>query len=208
MDQFNDIVTSEAQFRAVMGHPSSLVLKKHIHALDDYCRVFIERSPFILLASADSEGHMDVSPKGDPAGFVKVLDEHTLAVPDRLGNRRADTFRNLLANPQVGLIFLVPGKEETLRVSGRAFIVRDAWIRARMTVRDREPDFAIIIKVDEAFFHCSKCIVRSRLWDTAAWPSTAGLPSLAQTSVAHARLKESVEEVQVLIDKSLCERLY
>jgi PPOX class probable FMN-dependent enzyme len=206
--RFREVVTSESEFRAVIGHPSELVVRKHIHALDDYCRRFIERSPFVLLASADAAGRMDVSPKGDPAGFVQVLDAHTLAIPDRPGNRRADTFGNLLANPHVALIFLVPGKQETLRVSGRGAIVRDAWLRERMAVQGRVPEFAIVVTVEEAFFHCAKCMVRSRLWEPAAWPSTAGLPTLAETSVAHARLGHTVDEVQALIDRGLRERLY
>ncbi|HET9024650.1 MAG TPA: pyridoxamine 5'-phosphate oxidase family protein [Burkholderiaceae bacterium] len=207
-DRFSEIVSSEAQFRAVIGHPIDLVVRKHIHALDRFCRVFIERSPFLLLASADGEGRMDVSPKGDPAGFVQVLDEHTLVIPDRPGNRRADTFCNLLANPNVALIFLVPGKQETLRVSGRACIVRDAWIRERMAVQGKVPEFAIVVKVEEAFFHCAKCVVRSKLWDPLAWPGTAGLPTLAEASLAHAKLDCSVHEVQAVIDEGLRNRLY
>jgi uncharacterized protein len=206
--RFSEVIATEPQFRAVMGHPSALVVNKHIHALDDFCRAFIVRSPFVLLASADGEGRMDVSPKGDPAGFVQVLDDHTLVVPERLGNRRADTFCNLLANPKVALIFLVPGKQETLRVSGSAIIVRDAWIRQRMAVNDKVPDFAIVVKVEEAFFHCAKCMVRSKLWEPAAWPDTHGLPSLAETNVAHGKLNQSVKEVQALIDKGMRERLY
>ena len=206
--RFSDVVRTEQQLRAVIGNPSELVLRKHIHALDHYCRVFIERSPLALLASADAAGRMDVSPKGDPAGFVQVLDDHTLVIPDRPGNRRADTFCNLLVNPQVGLIFLVPGKQETLRVSGRAFIVRDHWIRERMAVQARLPDFAVVVHVEEVFFHCAKCMVRSKLWQPGAWPDTAGLPTLAEANVAHARLDASVEEVQALIDRGLRERLY
>jgi PPOX class probable FMN-dependent enzyme len=209
MDQrFSEIITTELQFRAVMGYPSALVINKHIHALDNYCRVFIARSPFLLLASADDQGRMDISPKGDPEGFVQVLDDHTLVIPERLGNRRADTFSNLLVNPRVALIFLVPGKRETLRVSGSAFIVRDTWIRARMAINDKVPDFAIVVKIDEVFFHCAKCMVRSKLWEPNAWPDTQGLPSLAETNVAHGKLDQPVHEVQALIDKALRERLY
>ena len=206
--RFSEVVTSESQFRAVMGHPSELIVRKHIHALDDYCRRFVARSPFLLFASAGEGGCMDVSPKGDPAGFVQVLDDHTLVIPERPGNRRADTFGNLLVNAQVALIFLVPGKRETLRINGRAFIARDAWIRDRMAINGKVPDFAIVVHVHEAFFHCAKCMVRSNLWEPSAWPDTEGLPSLAETSVAHAKLDTPVEEVQALIDRGLRERLY
>jgi PPOX class probable FMN-dependent enzyme len=118
----------------------------------------------MLIASADSNGNTDVSPKGDPIGFVKILDDKTLAIPDRLGNKRADTIENILTNPNVGLIFLIPGKTETLRVSGKAQVVRDKALLNSMAVKGKSPDFAIIVTVEEAFFHCSKCMIRSKLW--------------------------------------------
>jgi len=206
--RFANVVTSEAQLRGVIGQPSALVTNKHIHALDDYCRRFIARSPFLLIASAGADGRLDVSPKGDPSGFVQVLDEHTLAIPERPGNRRADTFCNVLVNPNVALIFLVPGKGETLRVSGRACVVRDAWVREPLAVRGKVPEFVTIIEVQEMFFHCTKCVVRSGLWEPARWPGTDGLPSLAETSIAHAKSTQSVQEVQALVDQGLREHLY
>lgn len=151
---------------------------------------------------------MDVSPRGDPAGFVRVLDEHTLAIPDRPGNRRADTFKNVLQNEHVGLLFLIPGKHETLRVSGRAIVVRDAELRETMAVDGRLPDFAIVVGVEQAFFQCAKCMIRSNMWNTKAWPPLAGLPSQAETIVAAARLDISVDEMQAIIDKDRETRLY
>jgi PPOX class probable FMN-dependent enzyme len=151
---------------------------------------------------------MDISPKGDAPGFVRVLDDRTLAVPDRPGNRRADAFTNVLENPRVGLIFLVPGKSETLRVGGRATIVRDADLRESMAARGKTPDFALAVDVEEAFFHCSKCIVRSSLWIAQAWPSLDGLPSLAQTMVDAAALPMPVEALEEIIKQNESERLY
>ena len=208
MYEFKDIVKTEAQFRAVMGNPGPKVIAKTLDRLDEHCWTFIGRSPFLLIASSDGEGHFDVSPKGDLPGFVKILDDHTLVVPERLGNRRADTFRNVLKDSAVGLIFLIPGKRETLRVSGNASIVRDADLRAAMAVNGQEPEFALAIRVSEAFFHCAKCIVRSKLWSPENWPILDGLPSLAQTMVDGGRLKESVGEMQAIIDKDEQERLY
>ena len=205
---FSEFVTTEAQFRAVMGNPSHRVLKKHVHALDAHCRAFIAKSPFLLVASSDSEGRMDVSPKGDPAGFVRVLDDQTLIIPDRPGNRRADTFTNLLGNPHLGLLFLIPGKQETLRVCGTGAIVRDRWIRDEMAIGVKVPDFAIVVKVEEVFFHCAKCLIRSRLWDRESWPDLDGLASLAQTVVDAGKLEETVAEVQAVIDRDVRERLY
>jgi hypothetical protein len=205
---FNEVITTEQELEAVLGHPNARVLAKTIDSLDGYCRGFIARSPFVLVGSAGADGSIDVSPKGDPPGFVLVLDDKTLAVPERPGNRRADTFRNVLGNPRVGLIFLIPGKRETLRIGGDALIVRDAELRQRMALNGRVPDLALVVTVREAFFHCSKCMIRSHLWEPASWPSLAGLPTLADAGVAHARATETVEELQALIDNDERTRLY
>lgn len=205
---FSETVTTESQFRAVIGHPNHRVQGKHIAALDGHCRAFIAKCPFVLIASADAAGNMDVSPKGDPPGFVRVLDDTTLAIPERPGNRQADTFSNLVQNRHVALIFLIPGKQETLRVSGTAVIVRDRWLREEMAMAGKTPEFAIAVTVTGAFFHCAKCIVRSRLWDPSAWPDVSGLPSLAQAMVDAGKLEETPAEMQSLIDKDLRERLY
>ena len=135
--QFKDVVTDPAQFRELMGEPPPPCVAKTITIMDRHCRAFIARSPFVLIASANAQGMMDISPKGDATGFVLVLDDKTLAVPDRPGNRRADTFTNVLENPRVGLIFFVPGKSETLRISGSAKIVRDADLRSRWRLAAR-----------------------------------------------------------------------
>jgi uncharacterized protein len=127
---FRDAVTSEEALRALVGRPSELAIRKEISYLDAHCRAFIARSPFVLIATSGASGRADVSPKGDPPGFVQVLDEHRLVIPDRPGNRRLDGMRNLLENPHVGLLFLIPGLEETLRVKGRAWIIRDEEILA------------------------------------------------------------------------------
>jgi len=206
--RFEDVITTEAQFRAVIGHPHPRTLKKELSHLDDFCRAFIGRSPFVVISSSGADGRVDVGPRGDPPGFVQVLDEHTLAIPDRPGNRRADTFTNILQNDHVGLLFFIPGKQETLRVRGRARIVRDAALRATMMVGGKPPDFAIVVAVEQAFFQCAKCIIRSNLWNVEAWPSLAGLPSQAETIVSAAKLDISVDEMQRIIDEDRKNRLY
>jgi len=206
--RFHDVVQTEAELRSVMGTPTALVTQKELKALDAHAQQFIERSPFLLIATSGADGRLDVSPKGDPAGFVKVLDPHTLAIPDRPGNRRADTFTNLIANEQIGLIFLIPGKQETLRVSGRAIIVRDAAIREQLAVKGKLPDFAIIVAVEQMFFHCAKCIIRSGLWSPDAWPALTGLASLAETLVSAGKPAETVEQLQVEIDNDAAKNLY
>ncbi len=206
--RFHEVVSTEEQFRTVMGRPSSVVVRKELTVLDSYARNFIEHSPFVIVGTAGADGHLDMSPKGDPAGFVMVIDDSTLAIPDRLGNRRADTFKNLLVNDQVGLIFMIPGKPETLRVSGRAIIVRDTALRERMAVRDKLPDFAIVVEVSRMFFHCAKCAVRSSLWDHEAWPEPSGLPSIAEATVSAAKLTMSVADAQAIADNDIRTRLY
>jgi PPOX class probable FMN-dependent enzyme len=205
---FSEIISSEAQLREILGHPSQLAANKAVTRLDEHCRAFIASSPFMLIASADAQGNMDISPKGDPAGFVQVLDDRTLAIPDRPGNRRGDTFRNILQNPKVALFFFVPGKQETFRVNGSAMIVRDLWLRERMAMRGKTPDFAIVVTLGEAFMHCAKCVIRSGLWEQEKWPELAGLSTLAHMMIDHGKLTEKVEKVQTLIDESYRERLY
>ena len=206
--RFSDVVTTEAQLRDVLGNPSQRVIDKQVATLDEHSRKFLSVSPFVLLASCDAAGNMDVSPKGDPAGFVHVLDDKTFAIPDRLGNRRADTIRNVLQNPNVGMIFLVPGKEETLRINGTAMIVRDRWLREQMAIDGKLPDQALVITVKEVFFHCAKCVIRSKLWQSEGWPDLSGQPSLAQAMVDEARLTDTVAEMQAIIDRDVRERLY
>ena len=141
---FNEVLSSEAEIDSIVGRPNSRVLAKVTNRLDDLCREFIGASPFLVVSSSDSQGRMDCSPKGDPAGFVQVLDDWTLAIPERPGNRRADTFRNVLQNPKVGLVFLVPGKGETLRINGTARIVRDSWLREKLAHKGIVPQLALV----------------------------------------------------------------
>jgi uncharacterized protein len=163
---FERNITTLAELREVIGEPSSLVADKEIGVLDQHCRDFIGRSPFLLVASTDGQGRVDISPKGDPAGFVQVLDDTTLAIPERLGNHRADTFCNVLQYPYVGLIFLIPGTKNTLRVRGRARLVQDQALLDSMAEKGRSPALALVLDVEGAMFHCAKCIIRSKLWSS------------------------------------------
>ena len=205
---FDEVIASEAQLRGVIGDPIPRSLQKEITRLDGHCRALIAASPFVLIGSSDANGRMDVSPKGDPAGFVKVLDDETLAIPDRPGNRRADTFSNVLANPGVGLLFLIPGKLETLRVNGRARIVRDAKLLGSMAKQGRAPHLALVVTVEQAFIHCGKCMIRSQLWEPKGWPEASKLPSQAQCLVDHGKLHETVDQVQAWIEEARKSRLY
>jgi PPOX class probable FMN-dependent enzyme len=184
---FRDVVTSEDALRAIVGVPSEVARAKQIAALDAHCRDFIARSPFLLLGTADAAGRCDVSPKGDAPGFVLVLDDRHLVIPDRPGNKRLDGMRNILSNPRVGLLFLVPGRGETLRVNGRACIVRDADLLERLTAMGKRPLLAIGVEVEEVFMHCAKAFKRSRLWSPGEWPDLAGLAPAARMLLDHAR---------------------
>ena len=154
-------------------------MKKCLPELDNYCREFITRSPFLCLSTQHADGTADVSPRGDPAGFVRIIDQRTLAIPDRPGNNRLDSLSNIISNPSVGLLFLVPGFDDTLRVNGRAFLSRDPDLLSGMTVNNRNPTLAIVVEVKEAFLHCAKAFRRAKLWHSEALQDRQQLPSLA-----------------------------
>jgi uncharacterized protein len=206
--RFSEVITSEADLRALVGYPSERAAGKVMPQLDEHTRAFIAKSPFLLIASADGQGGLDISPKGDPAGFVHILDDTTLAIPDRPGNRRADTFGNLLQNPKIGLLFLMPGKQETLRVSGEAQLVRDSWLREQMTLNGNTPQLAVVVHIHEVFFHCPKCMIRSGLWEPGQWPDVADVPSLGLALHRQVKFPGTPEELQAAIDKDVRERLY
>tara|TARA_B100000700_G_scaffold330785_1_gene459003 strand:- start:4509 stop:5168 length:660 start_codon:yes stop_codon:yes gene_type:complete len=202
---FKHVITDEADLRTVLGIPSQMAADKVIDHIDQHCAALIAKSPFLIIASADADGNMDVSPKGDPAGFVKVLDAKTLVIPDRKGNKRGDTFTNILKNPRVALIFLTPGYQETLRVSGTAKIVRDSDLLQSFAHHGTLPLFATVVNVEKALFHCAKCIIRSGLWEHTG---VEGVPSLGTVLVDHAELDQTPEEVQRSLDESLVNNLY
>jgi len=207
-------VRSAAALREMIGTAEGLAVKKSLKRLDKHCRQFIALSPFLAIGTQGAAGQADVSPRGDPAGFVLVLDDRTLAIPDRPGNNRLDTLTNILANPNVGLLFLVPGFEDTLRINGKATLSRDPQLLERMAVNDRAPKVAIVVEVEEAFLHCAKAFKRSRLWDPAAQIDRKVLPSLGriileQVAEADREPDESVvEEVDREIEEAYRTNLY
>lgn len=163
-------ITDLATLRALVGEPSGMVQAKVWDTIEPSVRAFIERSPFLLLATSDAAGNVDVSPKGDPAGFVVIDDERTLYIPDRKGNKLVFGLRNILENPHVGLIFLVPGTSETLRVNGRAELTTDPAVLERLVARGQPAHLAIRVTVEECFLHCAKAFVRAALWKPESWP--------------------------------------
>ena len=203
-----DVVSSATAVREILGESYPSQVNKVIDHIDDHCRAWIARSPFIVLSSTDRRGRVDVSPKGDPAGFVKVLDRHTLAIPDRPGNRRADTFLNVLEKPHVGILFVVPLRREVVRVSGTAKIARDVDLLQEFAVHNKPPALALVVRVEEAMFHCGKSMIRSGLWQPESWGPIEGLPSYAEALVDHGKLAYSIAEMQDRITSNERERLY
>jgi len=169
---------------------------------------FIETAPFIVIATKASQGLIDVSPKGDPAGFVEVYDDKTLIIPDRLGNHRVDGFQNLLEDPNIAILFIVPGHGDTLRVAGKARIVKDAAISARHAINGRAPLLALIVDVEEVFMHCSKSLIRSRLWQSDHWPARKTAPTLAEWVIEAVDREQTLDEVQADHSNDEEERLY
>jgi PPOX class probable FMN-dependent enzyme len=174
------MISAEDALRSTLGEPSDLVRSKVNDRLNDLTRQFVERSPFLCLATSAADGTCDVSPRGDPAGFVKVLDERTLLLPDRPGNRLADSFRNVIENPHVALLFVLPGVSDTFRVNGRATIVDDPELLEPCAVEGKVPTLGLLIEVDEAFTHCPKAFLRAQLWDPDQYVDRSELPSAGE----------------------------
>jgi PPOX class probable FMN-dependent enzyme len=197
-----DFITSREQLSDVFGETHDVAVRKVMQSLDEHCRRFISRSPFVLIGSQDAAGNADVSPKGDQPGFVEVLDDTTLAVPDRPGNNRIDTWRNVVENPAVGVIFLIPGMNETLRVNGQGRLTTDAGLCGRMQVSGRPALAVMVVRVQEAYMHCAKAFIRSRLWSPETWPDRREMPTLGAILKAHARLSETAEEFDAVLDEA------
>lgn len=174
------VVANEADLRALFPPTHDLAARKSLDRIDRHARDFIARAPFLCIGTQGETGAADVSPRGDPRGFVRVLDDRTLLIPDRPGNNRLDTLSNIVANPRVGILFLIPGYDDTLRVNGTAVLTRDPDLLAASAVNGRVPTIGIVVRVAEVFLHCAKALRRSRLWDPALHQDRKEMPSLMQ----------------------------
>lgn len=205
----NDLITSEAELRAVYGETKKLAAAAKADRLDELCRRFIALSPFVCISSCDADGRQDVSPRGDHPGFVRVLDDRTLAIPDRPGNNKLETLSNILVNPQVAALFVIPGHEETVRIFGRARISRDAALLAQAEVDGKQPKSVILIDIDQVYPHCGKAFRRARMWDAAAYPDRKNVPTLAAIALTMAGVRDrKVEDVDAQVQKSYVTDLY
>lgn len=203
-----DPITSEVQIRDIVDGIHIAQRHKVLDHIDTHCRVWIEHSPFLIMSTVDARGRVDASPKGDPAGFVKVLDAHTLAIPDRPGNHLFMGFRNILETGRIGVVFLVPNRNEVVRVNGAATIARDLPLREAMAIKGRVPDFAVVVAVEEAFYHCGKAILRSGLWKPEKAGPVDALPTYAEAIHDQGRLDVPLEDVEKRLKYNEESRLY
>lgn len=197
------VVRDEASLRALYQPVHALAVQKQRQTLGPNAKAFIRRSPFLCIGTQGSGGRADVSPRGDAAGFVRILDDKTIAIPDRPGNNRLDTLDNIVANPRVGLLFLIPGYDETLRLNGRASLTSQPDLLESMAVGDRLPKLAIVVEVDEVFLHCAKAFRRSRLWDPASLQDRSDMPSLMQMILDDTTGAPSDPEAMTQMDENL-----
>lgn len=200
-------VDDAAQLRSLLGEVHPLAEKKVLDRLDRFCRDFIALSPFLVLASADGEGRADASPRGDGPGFVQVLDDRTLLIPDRRGNNRVDSYSNVLSAPGVGLIFFVPGINETLRVNGRARMTTDATLLAPLAMQEKAPKLGLIVDVEEAYFHCGKALIRSKLWAPESQVERGSFPTLGRIVAEQTRAIDAAE-ADANVEEGYRTRLY
>ncbi len=174
-------ITSHSQLRASYPRePSDRVIRKELDRLDDHCRGFIAASPFLVLATVGGDGAVDASPRGDHPGFAQVADDRTLLIPDRPGNNRLDSLTNIIDRPRAGVIFMIPGVDETLRVNGSAHIDDDPDLRRRFVVEGRPPATVVVVGVEQTYLHCAKAFMRSHLWDPSEWPAQRPVPTLGE----------------------------
>jgi len=201
-------ISSAAELRELYEEPIDRALRKQIDQLDDHCREYIGCSPFALLATSSPDGRCDVTPRGGPPGFCRVLDDGRLAIPDVKGNRRLDSLTNIVENPYAGLLFLIPGMQETLRVNGAATLTREAAIVGAVSSPGKPAILAVVIEPEEVFIHCAKAFIRSALWAPETWPAADERPLAAAIMRDHMRSELSVEEVQAQSMESIRTRLY
>ncbi|MGX8008243.1 pyridoxamine 5'-phosphate oxidase family protein [Mesorhizobium sp. ORM8.1] len=205
-----EFLATHDELRAIYKtpRPTDGSIRKELNFLDGHCRSFIGKSPFVLIGSSDGVGNADVTPKGDRPGFAAILDNNTIAIPDRPGNNRLDTLENILRNPSVGLLFLIPGMNETLRINGDARITADAGLRERLAVDGKEPPSIVVVTVKAAYMHCAKAFMRSELWRPETWYDRAGLPTLGQIIRDQLALSESAGEIDRELDEDYQKTLW
>jgi uncharacterized protein len=207
-DPLAGALTHPEELRDFYDAPMKAAIRKDIGELDDMCRRLIAAAPMLFVATHDEDGRADVSPRGGPPGFVTVLDDRHLAIPDATGNRRLDTLENIVSSGRIALIFVIPGRDTTLRVGGRAAVTAAPEVLERLTPVGKPPRTAIVVETQEVYTHCPKAFVRSKLWDPGSWPDPATLPTSAEVTIAHQRNPElTLEQVRERERDALANRL-
>ncbi|UXX82118.1 MSMEG_1061 family FMN-dependent PPOX-type flavoprotein [Roseovarius pelagicus] len=204
----NEIINSQSDLRAHYKMPSRFVNNKVLTEIDPLAARFIDKTALVFVSTQRPDGQIDVSPRGDPPGFLKVLTPSLLALPDRLGNNRVDTFENIILNPQIGLICVIPGHRDTLRISGEARIVRDDDLAQSLSVSGKPAQAALLIKVSRVLCHCPKAFVRGGVWSSDSWPDTTDVPTLAEMMCAHGALSDNIADVEDIVQNDRQNRLY
>lgn len=208
-DRFTEQIRSTEELAAIIGTPSDLSLRKELRTLDEHMRRFIAHSPFVVISTHSANGRCDASPRGDAPGFIHVVDDQTLLIPDRPGNRRVDSFRNILETGHIGLLFLIPGVGETLRVNGRGVVVRDESWLTPLSAHGKRPLVGVAVEVEECYLQCAKALLRSKLWEPPARPDLQSLPCAAEMFSDHVRMPElDVAGMQSLLDGAYKNNLY
>ena len=201
-------VKTRQDLRTYRNPPSRFVANKVIDHIDDLAQRFIESSSMVVLATRRADGGIDMTPRGEPPGFVQILNDRVIALPDRLGNNRADAFENILRDTGVGLYFIIPGHRDSLRISGQARIVRDAKLMSRMEVRGHVPELSILVRVEALLSHCPKAFVRAGIWERDTWPDLRNVPSAGAFLKKHGKLPDPVTDVEGIVAKDGQNRLY
>jgi uncharacterized protein len=200
-------ITDLTELRGLIGEPGAATMAKERPSLDQYDRLFLSKSPFLCLGSCGADGRVDVTVRGDPPGFVRVLDDRTLFIPERPGNRRADSMGNIMSTSRVGIVAFIPGVDEVLRIVGTATVTDDSELLAGSAIRERLPKVGIVIHVDRVYFHCGKALKRSGLWEGRYQIERSEFPPLAE--ILHAqKWGGAVESIQAEIDESYTNRMY
>ena len=194
-------IESHEDLRRVYRPPGDLPSRKEMRRLDPHARHFLAKSPIVLIGTQDRHGHADVTPKGDRPGFVQALDDQTLAIPDRPGNNRLDTWENIVVNPAVGLLFLIPGMDETLRVNGEGRLTVDDALRHQMAVDGKPALSVLIVKIEAVYMHCAKAFMRSKLWRAETWPPREAFPSLGQIIHDQLALTQAAGDIDAHLDE-------
>ena len=205
-----DYIGAHDELRSIYKTPEPTAgsIRKELNKLDGHCRSFIARSPFVLIGSSDGKGNADVTPKGDKPGFAAILDDNTIAIPDRPGNNRLDTLENIILNPAVGLLFLIPAMNETLRVNGEARITVDAALRERLAVEGKPPQSVVVVAVKAAYMQCAKAFMRSELWKPESWPDRSAMPTLGQILRDQLAVDQSATETDRRLDEAYKQTLW